>query len=228
MRPLCGITDGEEACDGNPLAETKALRDSGLDIFLHIIGFGTSQNVREQLEQIARVGGGVFYGAENEEELRGALGKASGTVAPRTRHLKISSPPGRTHSTKVLHKLQDGETIEIKLRPIKSVGRGSGVHAIKFQLGDKSLEFHETGNKWKIIKRGPSGKKTLKLPKNLKFPSNSWNYMKVVKDGQEVKFMLNQVNIGTLSRTKEGASFRVGVEGYEADISGLRVQLSLY
>ena len=69
------ITDGGENCDGDPLASAQAIIDAGYDFMIHVVGFdiGADPKAREQLLEIARSTGGVYFDAESSDELRQAL-----------------------------------------------------------------------------------------------------------------------------------------------------------
>jgi hypothetical protein len=69
------VSDGMETCGGNPVASAQALVDAGYKLRIDVIGFdiGESQEVHEQLRDIAEVTGGIYNEAQSSEELRIAL-----------------------------------------------------------------------------------------------------------------------------------------------------------
>jgi hypothetical protein len=68
------ITDGEESCHGDPVAAAAALRNSGLDVTLNIVGFTlTAKQSQQALSALASGTGGRFYSAQNGEALGRAL-----------------------------------------------------------------------------------------------------------------------------------------------------------
>ncbi len=69
------VSDGMETCKGDPVAAARDLLDTGYDLRIHVVGFDVSTNVpaRDQLIEIARSTGGLYYDAQNSEELRRAL-----------------------------------------------------------------------------------------------------------------------------------------------------------
>jgi von Willebrand factor type A domain len=73
------ISDGMETCGGDPVQSAKDLIGLGYDLQMHIVGFDISRNVtaRDQLIEIAQATGGVYYDAENSEQLRQALSLAA-------------------------------------------------------------------------------------------------------------------------------------------------------
>ena len=64
------ITDGEESCDGDPMAAVEALVESGIDARVDIIGFALKDEaVKAEMAAWATAGGGVFLEAGNAKAL---------------------------------------------------------------------------------------------------------------------------------------------------------------
>ena len=68
------ITDGEESCGGDFAAATDALKQSGLDLRLSIVGFTlANQKARQELGKLATATGGSYYSADDGRALTRAL-----------------------------------------------------------------------------------------------------------------------------------------------------------
>jgi len=69
------VSDGMETCDGDPVAAARGLIRAGYDLRIHVVGFDVRENLpaRDQLLEIARSTGGLYFDAESSEELRQAL-----------------------------------------------------------------------------------------------------------------------------------------------------------
>ena len=67
------ISDGEETCDGDPVASAKALHASGVRAAVNVIGFGVDTKTRAQLEAISEAGGGRYFPVEDSKALRKQL-----------------------------------------------------------------------------------------------------------------------------------------------------------
>ena len=68
------ITDGEESCNGDFTAAAKALKDSGLNLTLNIVGFTLkSVPAQAQLSGLAESTSGHYYGASSGEALARAV-----------------------------------------------------------------------------------------------------------------------------------------------------------
>jgi len=94
-RDIILLTDGEESCEGDPVAAAQSLNNPATSmrrwprlvplvyaqeppIRLHVIGFGiTDPDVEQQLRQVADAGMGQYYPAGDEAELTQALTQAA-------------------------------------------------------------------------------------------------------------------------------------------------------
>ena len=79
-RTVVLITDGEETCGGNPEAEIKALRASGFDVRINIVGFAVAAaGIKDTFQKWAQLGGGSYFDARDDKELAGAMKAAVAT-----------------------------------------------------------------------------------------------------------------------------------------------------
>jgi hypothetical protein len=68
------ITDGEETCGGDPLAEISRLREEGVDVRLNIVGFAIDDPaLRQTFEAWANAGAGAYFDASDSEALGAAV-----------------------------------------------------------------------------------------------------------------------------------------------------------
>ena len=67
------VSDGEETCEGDPCALTKSLREKGIKVKVHVVGFDVGDKEKEQLSCIAEAGGGKYFTAKNAGQLNEAL-----------------------------------------------------------------------------------------------------------------------------------------------------------
>src|SRR3990167_7224610 len=67
------VSDGEETCEGNACTYVKDLREKGINVKVHVVGFDVGQKEKEQLSCIAEAGGGRYYTANNADQLKQAL-----------------------------------------------------------------------------------------------------------------------------------------------------------
>ena len=67
------VSDGKETCTGDPCTLVRELRDQGIRIRVHVVGFDVDQDEREQLVCIAEAGGGQYFSADNAMQLQQAL-----------------------------------------------------------------------------------------------------------------------------------------------------------
>lgn len=71
------VSDGEETCGGDPVAEAKRLKDSGIGLCVDVVGFRVDSATREQLGKIANAACGRYYDAQDGKELNSRLQRAS-------------------------------------------------------------------------------------------------------------------------------------------------------
>jgi len=63
------VSDGKESCNADPCAAAKAVREAGVNLKIHVIGFDVKKEEAEQLQCIAENGGGRYFSAANAAEL---------------------------------------------------------------------------------------------------------------------------------------------------------------
>jgi hypothetical protein len=67
------VTDGIEECQGDPCAAAQALKDSGLDLKVDIVGFTLNDAQRKTIECVSKTTGGQYYDAQDTKSLATAL-----------------------------------------------------------------------------------------------------------------------------------------------------------
>ncbi|HET6621132.1 MAG TPA: VWA domain-containing protein [Dongiaceae bacterium] len=75
------VTDGIEECKGDPCAAAQAVKDSGLDLTVDVIGFTLTDKQAQAVQCIADLTGGKYYDAGDVTGLSGALTQVAQTVA---------------------------------------------------------------------------------------------------------------------------------------------------
>lgn len=71
------VSDGEESCDGDPVAAAQALAQTNPQLRIHVIGFDIGDAAAsDRLRAIAQIGGGSYFDARNPEELASAMQEA--------------------------------------------------------------------------------------------------------------------------------------------------------
>ncbi len=72
-RVIVVLSDGEETCGGDPIAVLKALKDKGVKVIVHTIGFNVEDVARKQLQEIAAFSGGKYFDAKDGVRLSESL-----------------------------------------------------------------------------------------------------------------------------------------------------------
>lgn len=78
------ITDGVETCEADPCALGRQLEQTGVDLTVHVVGFGLSRDEGRQVACLAEETGGKYLEAKNAGELATALNQAVATAAAET------------------------------------------------------------------------------------------------------------------------------------------------
>jgi hypothetical protein len=74
------VSDGKETCDQDPCALVRTLRERGVELTVHVVGFDVTREEGEQLQCIAQAGGGLYADAGSADELTAALSNIRETV----------------------------------------------------------------------------------------------------------------------------------------------------
>lgn len=69
------VSDGRETCDPDPCRLVKTLEESGIKFILHVIGFDVTDEEKQELECMAREGGGIYFSADSAIEFSVAASK---------------------------------------------------------------------------------------------------------------------------------------------------------
>lgn len=83
-RQIILITDGEETCDGDPIAALRAIAGMCVDVNAHIVGFDLDPKARAEMQAIAAAGCGLYLDAPNGVELEKAMLEIVTEVAAKT------------------------------------------------------------------------------------------------------------------------------------------------
>jgi Mg-chelatase subunit ChlD len=67
------VSDGEETCDGDPVAKAKELMGTNLKVVTNVIGFNVTGTAEKNLQGIAGAGKGKYYSVNNANEFQKAL-----------------------------------------------------------------------------------------------------------------------------------------------------------
>jgi len=176
------VSDGKETCKGDPCALVKALKEQGIHVTVHVVGFGVTNEEKQQLACIAEAGGGKYFTAQNANQLKGALTEVKKEVIE-----KAEAKPEPTPVPKAAPK----EKKVIKL----------GIAAIKIpNLEGRTVDvYSQESEKW-LGNISPK-EKMLEVPPGtykIKF-SNHYLEGVEVKPGQSVEIVLGSIRIPNLS-----------------------------
>lgn len=69
------ISDGEETCEGDPVATARQIREMGINLSTFIVGFDLDDAQAAQMRAVAEAGGGRYLDAPDGETLAETLGE---------------------------------------------------------------------------------------------------------------------------------------------------------
>jgi len=123
------ISDGKETCEGDPCVLVRELKEQGIKVKVHVVGFDVNKDEREQLMCIAEAGGGKYFTAQNAGELTDALTEVRREVITAAESKpQEPEPPSKPKVIKVVRPARG--TIEIK-------NTQDGVYILDQQTGEK-------------------------------------------------------------------------------------------
>ncbi len=93
------ITDGADTCGGDPTAAAAAIRALGINVTIHVVGFGVTEQESTQLEEIAKQGGGEFRSASNLKGLVEVLKKVIPPVEKKPELVVVKKPVPQPEAT---------------------------------------------------------------------------------------------------------------------------------
>lgn len=122
------VTDGEETCGGDPLAEIERMRAAGIDVKLNIVGFAIGdQTTRHVLESWAKAAGGSYFDAVD----KAALGAAA--IAATALSYSVLDEAG----TQVAQGVVGGEAVELPPgRYVVHIGPSDFERAVVVKTGE--------------------------------------------------------------------------------------------
>lgn len=113
------ISDGIETCQGDPCALARELKAQGTKLVIHTVGFGVGADAANQLQCIAKEGGGKYYDAKDRAALSKALFEVRQSVVeqrPPPKPLVVEAPKAELSKTKTIQIAGPG-TIKLKPAP---------------------------------------------------------------------------------------------------------------
>ncbi len=118
------ISDGKETCAGDPCATVRALKASGANFIMHVVGFGVTAEDKEQLSCIAEAGGGQYFTAGDADGLLAALETVNQEIAQKVEKAKTQVVTAKTGLGKL--RLQMPESALKSLAGIRVARKSDG------------------------------------------------------------------------------------------------------
>lgn len=119
------ITDGIETCDADPCALGTSLKQAGIDLTVHVVGFGLSKSEGQQVACLAENTGGKYFAAANADKLTDALTQTVAATAPPPEPVPAPAPV-------VIEKVDQNLRAVARLSPTSEVFLNPG--SIRFDI----------------------------------------------------------------------------------------------
>ncbi len=129
------VTDGIETCEADPCAVASALEAAGVDLTVHVVGFGLSNEEGQQVACLAENTGGRYFPAADAAMLGEALTQTvAATVAP----LPPPPPPPPPVEPATLDK-----NLKVTSRPAPGAPPFTGAEGISYDAYVATADGHE-------------------------------------------------------------------------------------
>ena len=95
------VTDGIEECRGDPCAAAAGLKDLGIDVKVHVVGFALGAGESSKLQCVVNQTGGKYFDAKDAAALRRTLrggARRSWRRRRRSRRPPVAAAPYRCHA----------------------------------------------------------------------------------------------------------------------------------
>jgi Ca-activated chloride channel family protein len=152
------ITDGIETCDADPGAVATALEQAGVDLTVHVVGFGLSSEEGAKVACLAENTGGTYYSADNAEGLGEALSvTVAETVAPPPpsaeeavvdKTLRVTSRPAADAPP-----YTGADGIAYDAYPVTANGRAENAVATEYGGNGSAAEFDLPAGRYVVVAR---------------------------------------------------------------------------
>ncbi|MBC2711530.1 MAG: VWA domain-containing protein [Desulfosarcina sp.] len=136
------VSDGKETCDPDPCGLIKELKGAGIKFVMHVIGFDVTEEEKQELECMAREGGGKYFTADNAGEFSAAASEVVKKSTPTYGTLRITvSKNAKPFFTAVtLTNLKTGKS----WAPVSSSGK-TGIAEVRLEPGNYLAELKDVG-----------------------------------------------------------------------------------
>ncbi|MFK5921063.1 MAG: hypothetical protein QM496_02715 [Verrucomicrobiota bacterium] len=98
------VSDGIETCATDPCDVVRKLKQTGIKFVLHVVGLGVDSKAKEQLDCMAKAGGGKYFDAGDKAQLLGALKTVQEEVKVKLEEAKTQKKTAATGLPKIILK----------------------------------------------------------------------------------------------------------------------------
>ncbi len=194
------VTDGEETCDGDPCSAAKALRESGAEVRVDVVGFGLTPQVADTLKCVAENSGGLYVDAKDGPSLAQTLESLIDLNKGGVLYIKAVGPGGRTETGAYVSEILDAQGRKIN----DSLGAAALPQKVDGSLDD-TTQFADGESVYRL----PAGTYTMKVGflqqtdvrGTFDAPDSASIYTVVIGDGQQTDAF---IGIGSVTVAPNG------------------------
>jgi hypothetical protein len=132
------VSDGVETCHDDTCGMVRSMKSLDIKFILHVVGFGVSDDEKNQLACLAEAGGGQYYGAADTSALLTALENIKTQVIKKVEEAKASTVKAKSRLGKIRIRFPDSSLISIAVLKIVRKSDGKVVKTIDSPGSDSS------------------------------------------------------------------------------------------
>ncbi len=125
------VSDGVETCDPDPCGAVRAMKQSGINFALHVVGFAVNKQQDEQLACLATEGGGEYFTAADGSALLAALKQVQEAVTRKVETAKTSTVKAATALGKLQIAIPEQGLVSLNGLKLKRVSDGKVVKTVE-------------------------------------------------------------------------------------------------
>lgn len=123
------VTDGNETCGGDPVAIAQQMQKLGINIKVHVIGFGVKPQEQLQLQALAKAGAGEFGLANTKADLESLIREQ---IKEPVATIEVAAKPALSVIEKALVRKLEDENRDVRTSAAKTLSKMKAVKTLPF------------------------------------------------------------------------------------------------
>jgi Ca-activated chloride channel family protein len=194
-RTIVLITDGLETCEGNPCQVAQELARGGMEIKLHVVGFGLKNKEMKQLKCLVKPSGGMILPAQNASELAQALDLVVKESLEPNLVITVQNSKGEPRLCHIaVYKNNESKNLELRQGPTARFSLSPGVYDVLIRDFKTSQTRRINGIK---IPKGKKIQKTVMLGSGELLVTLKNTQQQPIKGYVEITLLKNNKKLGS-------------------------------